>query len=148
MSGIVVSASRARAYARKIVYRCSRCSTMGDPILVSPMRKVMIPRQCPRYTSRFFSSFQRGRAGLRRRPMSSGQQLHRGESLLLRGPANRQAARNPRRRANRRDASAHFVRSGAKPGGSRDSGNALHDRRVHRHVRSDQAGTASGVCRL
>ena len=53
MSGIVVSASRARAYARKIVYRCSRCSTMGDPILVSPMRKVMIPRQCPRYASRF-----------------------------------------------------------------------------------------------
>ena len=47
--GIVVSASRARAYARKIVYRCSRCSTMGDPIFVSPMRKVVIPRQCPRY---------------------------------------------------------------------------------------------------
>ena len=47
--GIVISASRSRAYARKIVYRCSRCHTIGDPIVVAPMRKATIPRECHRY---------------------------------------------------------------------------------------------------
>ena len=47
--GIVISASRSRAFVRKLVYRCSRCNTIGDPIFVAPMRKVSVPRQCPRY---------------------------------------------------------------------------------------------------
>ena len=51
--GIVISASRSRAYARKIFYRCSRCNTDGGPLYVSPMRKVSLPRQCPRYIHSF-----------------------------------------------------------------------------------------------
>lgn len=49
--GIVISASRSRAYVRQLFYRCSRCNTDGDPVPVAPMRKVSVPRACPRYVS-------------------------------------------------------------------------------------------------
>ena len=55
--GIVISASRSRAYARKIFYRCSRCNTDGGPLYVSPMRKVSLPRHCPRYIHSFIVLF-------------------------------------------------------------------------------------------
>ena len=47
----MVSASRSRAYVSSLVYRCSHCRTTGDPIAVAPMRKVTIPRECPRYVA-------------------------------------------------------------------------------------------------